>query len=70
MGKIEKTFRLDKTAFRAGKADDQAFQKNPYQNLTWQERLRIGHFLTSAAYDLPVDNWPPMDKSYFKRRKR
>ena len=63
-------FRLDKTAFRMGKASEEWLQKNEYAALTPHERLRIAGYLIAAAYNFPEGEWPPMDKTIFSSRKR
>ncbi len=67
---MDTRFRLDKSAFRMGKANDEWLQKNEYAALTPYERLRIAGYLIAAAYNFPEGEWPAMDKTLYSRRKR
>ncbi len=70
MGNNTREFRLDRSIFRMGKAEDSWLQETGGKTLSWQERLRNAHYLISTAYSLPLDKWPPMDKSYFRIKRR
>lgn len=59
-------YRLDRSAFKAQTAAEAADHSSYYKQLTWQERLRVSAYLTSKAYNYPVDNPPRMDKTAFK----
>jgi len=39
-----------------------------YSAYTWKERLEISYFLTSIAYNFPIDSQPGMDKTLFTPR--
>lgn len=64
-------YRLDRTAFKAQTAEE-ATQSHAkyYQTLSWQERLRIAHYLNSVAFNFPVNNPPKMDRTKFGVRER
>ena len=51
----KKPFRLDRAAFRMGKADGAWLQENEYARLSPHERLRISRYLIAAAYDFPEE---------------
>lgn len=61
-----KTFRLDRTAFKAQTAEEAADHASYYAKLTWQERLAIAAYLNSVAYNYPLHQPPKMDKTKFK----
>ena len=63
-------YRLDRTAFKAQTAAEAADHKQYYKDLTWQERIRIAHYLNSIAYNFPIDNPPRLDRTKFKARSR
>ncbi|MBE8713591.1 hypothetical protein [Sphingobacterium hungaricum] len=65
-----KSFRLDRTAFKAQTAEQAADHKFYYSKLTWQERLVIANYLNSIAFNFPLDNPPRMDKTKFSVRAR
>jgi hypothetical protein len=59
-------FRLDRTAYSEmsfAKADKAI---NDFSNSTWQERLIVANRLTAIAYNYPINNKPPMDKTVFE----
>ena len=61
-----KTFRSDRTAFKAQTAEEAADHASYYAKLTWQERLTIAAYLNSVAYNYPLHQPPKMDKTKFK----
>ncbi|MES2276997.1 MAG: hypothetical protein V4592_13295 [Bacteroidota bacterium] len=64
-------YRLDRTAFKAQTANEATKnQADYYKALTWQERLKIAHYLNSVAYNFPENDPPKMDKTAFSVRSR
>lgn len=62
-------YRLDKTSFKAHTAKHAAASHAAYyKTLSWQEWLKIAHYLNSIAYNFPPDNLPRMDKTKFSVR--
>ncbi len=65
----EVEFRLDRTAFRAGSHQQISQQLAYWQSKTMTERLRAAAYLTSVAYNYPLDNPPKLDRAVFSMRK-
>ena len=62
--------KLDKTYFKK-QTFEQADKNTAYwRTKTLGERLQAGYFLSLRAYGYDPENPPPMDKTYFKKRKR
>ena len=69
--KSEPLIRLDRTAFWAGKAEEQIQRDIDFwQQKTVDERLAAAHYLNSVAYDFDPMNPPRMDKTKFSMRKQ
>ena len=63
---VQTIFKMDKSAGKAmsvGEADE---EMRDYRSYTWRERLAISLFLTSVAYNYPVDSPPKMNKQLCK----
>ncbi|HWV70387.1 MAG TPA: hypothetical protein VN040_01645 [Pseudosphingobacterium sp.] len=65
-----KTFRLDRSAFKAQTAEEAANHAPHYAKLTWLERLEVTAYLNSIAYNFPLDNPPRLDRTKFRARAR
>ncbi len=66
-----RAYRLDRTAFKAQTAEEaSASHANYYKKLSWQERLRIAHYLNSIAYNFHESNPPRLDRTKFSVRAR
>jgi hypothetical protein len=65
-----KTYRLDKSAFRWQSLEEADNHKQYWQQQSVAERLRVAWYLTAAAYNIPADSPPPMDKTHFVYRRR
>ncbi|MDR7131109.1 hypothetical protein J2X69_003469 [Algoriphagus sp. 4150] len=68
MSDSPRKFKLDRSAFQARNASEQVNYGKEYQKLTWQERLKIHHYLNSIAYGYDLDNSPKMDRTIFSAR--
>jgi len=64
-----RTYRLDRTAFKAQTAEDAANHAKYYKSLDWQERLAIAAYLTRIAFDCS-DAAFKLDRTKFKIRSR
>ena len=64
-------YRLDRTAFKAQTVKE-ASESHAiyYKSLTWQERLKIAHYLNSVAFNFPEDSPPRLDRTKFSVRAR
>ncbi len=65
-----KTFRLDRSAFKAQTAEEAANHAAYYAAMTWQERLAVAAYLNSIAFNYPLHNPPRIDKTKFKAGKQ
>lgn len=65
-----KEYNLDRTAFQARNASEPVNYGKEHQKLTWQERMRIHHYLNSIAYGYDLNNPPRMDKTAFQIKSR
>lgn len=65
-----KKYKLDRTAFQARNASEQVNYGKEYQDLTWQERMRIHQYLNSIAYGYDLNNPPKMDRKAFSMKSR
>ncbi len=63
-------YRLDRTAFKAQTANEAANYAQYYRSLTWQERIKIAHYLNSIAFNFPENDPPKMDRTLFSVRAR
>lgn len=70
MNNSPKKYKLDRTTFQARNASEQVSYGKEHQKLTWQERMRIHHYLNSIAYGYDLANPPRMDKTFFKAKKQ
>lgn len=61
-----KTFRMDRTAFKAQTAMEASNHAPYYRNMSWKERLEVAFYLNSIAFNFSLDNPPKMDKTKFK----
>jgi len=64
------SFPLNRTQFKGQTATEAADHRSYYQNLTWQERLKVANYLTSIAFNFPENEPPRLDKSKFTARSR
>lgn len=63
-------FRLDRTAFWAGKHEDNEERiKNFWHNQSASDRLRAACYLNSVAYNYDINNPPKVDRTIFSMRK-
>lgn len=70
MSESPKKYKLDRTVFEARNASEQVNYSKENQKLSWQERMRIHHYLNSIAYGYDLNNPPRMDKTFFQIKKR
>lgn len=61
-----KTFRMDRTAFKAQTAAEASNHAPYYREMSWKERLHVAIYLNSIAFNFSLDNPPKMDKTKFK----
>ena len=59
-------FKLDRTAYCEMSFEEADKAINDFSTATWQERLIVANRLTSIAYNYPINNKPPMDKTVFE----
>lgn len=64
------SFPLNRTQFKGQTVTEAADHRTYYQNLTWQERLKVANYLTSIAFNYPENEPPRLDKSKFTARRR
>jgi len=60
--------KIDKTAFRIQCFEEAADHQKHYKNLREEEKKNLFFTLMQAAYGFVGNDWPKMDKSYFKVR--
>ena len=65
----QKTYRLDRTKFKAQSFEETDNQFDYWQKKTVEERLRAAHYLNSIAFDFDIDNPPKLDRTAFSMRK-
>jgi hypothetical protein len=64
------SFRLDRTAFRAGTHEQLAQAERQHRrSLSLADRLRAANYLNSVAFGFDVETPPRMDRTYFRMRK-
>lgn len=59
-------FKLDRTAFKASKAEEQVNYGEEYKDKSPWELLEIAFYLNSLAYGFSLENPPKMDKTAFE----
>ena len=64
------SYKLDRTSFKAQTVNEASNHAIHYQQLTWQERLKIANYLNSVAYNFDINNPPKIDRTCFKPRSR
>lgn len=64
------SYRLDKTAFKQTKLEDQGNNRAYWMSRTPAERLAAAWYLTCRAYGIDPNNPPKMDKSLFRIKSR
>jgi len=63
-------FRLNRSAFRAGKlADQDKIDAAYWAKKTIDERIKASWYMTSKAYGYDIDNPPRLDRNVFKAEK-
>ena len=68
--KKHKSFRLDRTAFRAQSFEEaERYTREFWRSKTVEERLCAAHFLIMTSYGFDPENPPRMDKTAFSYRK-
>lgn len=66
----EPIYRFDRTAFWAGKIEEQGEREaNHWQQKTVEERLAAAHYLNSVAFGFDPHNPPRIDRTKFSMRK-
>jgi hypothetical protein len=65
-----RSFPLDRKKFKAQTAAEAADHRAYYQNLTWQQRLKVANYLNSVAFNYPENNPPKLDRTKFMARGR
>jgi len=63
-------FKLDRTAFSAGKLEDQKNDVEYWLSRQPLERFLAGIYLQSIVYNFDPENPPRMDKTFFFKRKK
>ena len=64
------SFPLDRTQFKGKTAAQAADHRAYYQNLTWQQRVKVANYLTSVAFNYPENEPPKLGKTKFLARGR
>jgi len=62
--------RLDKTAFRKQSFAEASDHQRYFRSMSEEEKSRSFRYLVSVAYGFVGRDWPKMDKSLFRARKR
>lgn len=61
--------KLDRTIFSTSKIADFKKESDNYIKYSENERFLAFAYLQSVAYNFPINQYPKMDKTYFKTRK-
>lgn len=63
--------RLNRTEFKAYSAEEAAkMHAAHYRKLSWQERIKIAHYLNSIAFNFQLNDPPKLDRTKFSARGR
>jgi len=62
--------RLDKTYFRKQSFEEASEHQVSYSQMSDDERSAVFLQLMQAAFGFVGENWPPMDKNFFTKRKQ
>lgn len=63
-------YKLDRTAFKMQSYQEASDNCDYWLSKTPAERLNAAAYLNSVAYDYPINNPPPMDRTCFKITRR
>ena len=63
-------YHLDRSAFKAQSSAEASNHVVYYSHLSWQERLEIAAYLTSVAFNYPIENPPKLDRTKFEAKSR
>lgn len=67
---MKEKFKLDRTAFWAGKHEDNEERiKNFWHDQSASDRLNAACYLNSVAYNYDINNPPKIDRTFFSMRK-
>ena len=61
--------KLDRSVFSTSKISDSKKESDNYLNQTEAERYLAFAYLQSVAYNFPINQYPKMDKTFFKTRR-
>lgn len=61
-------FKLDKSVSKANTADETEAEMKNYKNFSISERLLVGNYLNSIAFQFDIHHPPKMDKMVFEAR--
>jgi hypothetical protein len=64
------TFRLDRSAFKAGNHETASNNYDYWKSRSLEERLQAANYLNSVAFNYPVHSSPRLDRNTFSVRKR
>ncbi|TAF46344.1 MAG: hypothetical protein EAZ51_02260 [Sphingobacteriales bacterium] len=64
------SFPFNRTQCKAQTAAEAADHRIYYQNLTWQERMKVTNYLNSIAFNYPENSPPKLDRTKFKAKGR
>jgi hypothetical protein len=63
-------YKLNRSAFKAGKVEEADNHASYYKTMPWKERFKIAMYLNTVAFKLVNDPHPKMDKTIFKIKDR
>lgn len=61
-------YKLDRNQFKAQTMAEASNHRAYYQDLSWQERLRIAAYLNSIAFNFDPNHPPRMDRTKFSAK--
>lgn len=63
-------YKLDRTYFKMGSMSVHEPAINYWKTKTPEERLAAAFYLNSVAFNFPLNNPPPLDRTFFSMRKQ
>lgn len=63
-------YKLNRSAFKAGKVEEADNHASYYKTISWQERFKIAMYLNTIAFKLINNSNIKMDKTVFKVKAR
>lgn len=63
-------YKLDRTVFQALSFEEADKQINNSKTMSLEEKINHFNYLMSVAYRFLGEQWPPMDRLHFEKKKR